>query len=225
MKIYYDGVNIKKYIDRVDGVTTNTSYIASAGIIDYNAFLEKSLQEVEGKPISFQVISTDLEDIKKQAFFFTNKSENVYVKIPIVLPSGQTTESVISELCKQGIKVNVTCIHTTKQAELACQATEDSTPSIISLFAGGVCDSGNSPAEMFKATHNLTKDKINKEILFAGCQRVYSLIEAGDLGSDIITIPDAVMDKLDRMLVDKLETSINKSKLFFKDGSKLNLKY
>ena len=88
-----------------------------------------------------------------------------------------------------------------------------------------MCDSGNSPVEMFKATYNLTKDNSNKEILFAGCQRVYSLIEAGDLGSDIITIPDGVMDKLDRMLVNELETSINKSKLFFEDGSKLNLKY
>ncbi len=224
-KIYYDGVNIEKYIEKVEGVTTNTSYIASAGITDYNAFMEKSLETVNGKPISFQVTSQNLEQIKKQALFISGKGDNVYVKIPIILPNGKTTEGVISELCKQGVKVNVTCIHTTKQAELACAATEDSIPSIISLFAGGVCDSGNSPVEMFKATYNLTKDNSNKEILFAGCQRVYSLIEAGDLGSDIITIPDGVMDKLDRMLVNELETSINKSKLFFGDGSKLNLKY
>ena len=38
-KIYYDGVNIKKYLDKVDGVTTNTSYIAGAKITDYNKFI------------------------------------------------------------------------------------------------------------------------------------------------------------------------------------------
>ena len=74
-KKYYDGVNIEKYIDKVEGVTTNTSYIASAGITDYNTFMDKSLEVVNGKPISFQVTSQDLEQIKKQALFITNKGD------------------------------------------------------------------------------------------------------------------------------------------------------
>ncbi len=224
-KLYYDGVNIKKYIDGVEGVTTNTSYIASAGITDYNAFIEQSLEDVGGKPISFQVTSPDLEEIKKQAFFISGKGDNVYVKIPIVLPNGHSPKRLIRELGKEGVKVNVTCIHTPAQALLACEATEDSIPSIISLFAGGVCDSGNSPKEMFGVTLEQTKNNPNKEILFAGCQRVYSLVEASELGADIITIPDAVMNKLERMKINELETSVKKSQLFFKDGSKLNLKY
>ena len=222
-KKYYDGVNIEKYIDKVEGVTTNTSYIASAGITDYNIFMDKSLEVVNGKPISFQVTSQDLEQIKKQALFITSKGDNVYVKIPIILPNGETTESLISDLSKEGVKVNVTCIHTIFQTKLACEATEHDTPSIISLFVGGVCDSGASPVDMFRTGWNLTKDKPQKQTLFAGCQRVYSLVEADNLGADIITIPDAVMDKLDRMLINEHDTSVNKSKLFFDDGSKLNL--
>ena len=54
-KIYYDGVNIKKYLDKVDGVTTNTSYIAGAKITDYNKFIKKSMKVIKNKPISFQV--------------------------------------------------------------------------------------------------------------------------------------------------------------------------
>ena len=34
-KIFYDGVNIEKYIDEVDGVTTNTSFIAEANITKF----------------------------------------------------------------------------------------------------------------------------------------------------------------------------------------------
>ena len=66
-KIYYDGVNIKEFIDQVDGVTTNTSYIASAGITDYNKFIDESIEAAKGKPISFQVTETDMDSIINQA--------------------------------------------------------------------------------------------------------------------------------------------------------------
>tara|TARA_Y100001937_G_scaffold45416_2_gene63811 strand:+ start:13404 stop:14087 length:684 start_codon:yes stop_codon:yes gene_type:complete len=224
-KIYYDGVNISKYINQVEGVTTNTSYVASAGITDYNLFIEKSLDVVNGKPISFQVTSPNLDEIQKQALFISQKADNIYVKIPIILPNGQSSNKVISDLVDKGVKVNVTCIHTPEQALSACESTEGSIPSIISLFAGGVSDSGNSPQEMFKLTSDKTKDDPLKEILYAGCQRVYSLIEAQNLNADIITVPDAVMDKLGRMEINELDTSIKKSELFFKDGKKINLKY
>ena len=46
-KIFYDGVNIAKYIDEVDGVTTNTSFIAEANITDYNKFIDESLKIVK----------------------------------------------------------------------------------------------------------------------------------------------------------------------------------
>ena len=224
-KIYYDGVNISKYINQVDGVTTNTSYIASAGITDYNLFIEESLDAVSGKPISFQVTSPHLDEIQKQALFISQKADNIYVKIPIILPNGQSSSEVISDLVNKGVKVNVTCIHTPEQASLACESTEGSTPSIISLFAGGVSDSGNSPQEMFKVTSDKTKDNPLKEILYAGCQRVYSLIEARNFKADIITVPDGIMDKLGRMEINELDTSIKKSELFFEDGKKINLKY
>lgn len=223
IKIYYDGVNIKKYIDRVEGVTTNTSYIAGAGISDYNLFIDESLKAVGTKPISFQVTEPSLAEIEKQAKYLSSKGDNVYVKIPIVLPNGRSTKDLIKKLSAEGMKVNVTCIHTTAQVIEACDATLEDSPSIISLFAGGVSDSGNSPKKMFDLTFEATKDNPNKEILYAGCQRVYSLVEAKEWNSDIITVPDGVMEKFKRMKINELETSIKKSELFFKDGSKLKL--
>ena len=222
-KIYYDGVNIKEFINEVDGVTTNTSYIASAGITDYNKFINESVEAAKGKPISFQVTKTDKDSIIEQAKQISIKGENVYVKIPIVLPSGESTGEIIKLLHNSGIKVNVTCIHTIQQIMGACTSViSNKTPSIISLFAGGVSDSGANPKKMFDLTHDLIGHHENVEILYAGCQRVYSIVEANDWKSDIITVPDAIMKKMDRMKYDELETSINKSKLFFIDGSQLN---
>lgn len=222
-KIYYDGVNIKEFIDQVDGVTTNTSYIASAGITDYNKFIDESIEAAKGKPISFQVTETDMDSIINQAKYIAEKGENVYVKIPIVLPNGESTKEIIRDLHISGVKVNITCIHTVQQTIDACSAViYNETPSIISLFAGGVFDSGSDPKKMFDVANELIGNNKNIEILYAGCQRVYSVPEADNWKSDIITVPDAVMKKLNRMEYNQLETSIKKSKLFFEDGSKLN---
>ena len=222
-KIYYDGVNIKEFIDQVDGVTTNTSYIASAGITNYNKFIDESVEAAKGKPISFQVTETDMHSIVNQAKHIATKGENVYVKIPIVLPNGESTKELIRDLHISGIKVNITCIHTVQQTIDACAAViYNKTPSIISLFAGGVFDSGNDPKKMFDLAYDLIGHHENIEILYAGCQRVYSIPEANNWKSDIITVPDAVMKKLNRMEYNELETSIKTPMLFFEDGSKLD---
>ena len=97
-KIFYDGVNIAKYINQVVGVTTNTSYIAEAGITDYNKFIDESLEIVGGKSISFQVTERTLDGIEKQARFLSGKGDNVYVKIPILLPDETSTTSLIKKL-------------------------------------------------------------------------------------------------------------------------------
>ena len=149
-KIFYDGVNIKKYIDEVDWVTTNTSYIAEAGITDYNKFIDESLEIVGGKSISFQVTERTLDGIEKQARILSGKGDNVYVKIPILLPDETSTTSLIKKLADEGMKINVTCIHTFEQIKAAVDAVNKNVPSIISVFVGGISDSGRYPEKYIK---------------------------------------------------------------------------
>ena len=222
MKIFYDGVNIAKYIDEVDGVTTNTSYIAQAGITDYNKFIDECLNIVGDKPISFQVTERNLEGIEKQARFLSALGNNVYVKIPILLPDKISTSSLIKKLSDEGIKINVTCIHTISQIEEAVEAVNKNVPSIISVFAGGISDSGTYPEEFISKAVELTED-YNSDVLWAGCQRVLSIVESDDLGCGIVTVPDGIMRKRNRIGVSVYETSVKKSNLFFSDGDKLIL--
>lgn len=221
-KIFYDGVNIKDYIDQVEGVTTNTSFLAAAGIIDYNTFITESLQAVGTKPISFQVTERTLEGIEAQARFFTSLGDNVYVKIPIILPNETSTSILIKKLSDEGIKVNVTCIHTIPQIEEAISSINPKTPSIISVFSGGISDSGTYPENFITHAVELTQN-YNSDVLWAGCQRVLSIIEAEDLGCGIVTVPDSIMRKRNRIGISVYDTSVKKSQTFFNDGDSLIL--
>ena len=221
-KIFYDGVNIAKYINQVVGVTTNTSYIAEAGITDYNKFIDESLELVGGKSISFQVTERTLSGIEKQARFLSSKGDNVYVKIPILLPDETSTTSLIKKLTGEGIKINVTCIHTFEQIKAAVDAVNLKVPSIISVFVGGISDSGRYPEEYIRRAVELTEG-YDSDVLWAGCQRVLSILEAEHLGCGIVTVPDGIMRKRDRIGISDYDTSVNKSNLFFNDGDKLNL--
>ena len=222
-KTFYDGVNIRKYINDVDGVTTNTSYIAGAKITDYNKFIEKSLKAAKGKPISFQVTARSIAEMEKQARWICGLGENVYVKIPIVMPDGSSTSHLIELLSNEGLKVNVTCIHTCEQIDEAIKCLSKTTPSIVSVFSGGISDTGNYPEEEIRYAVEETSTYDNMEVLWAGCQHVLHVIEARDTGCQIITIPDGIMNKLSRTEYSKYETSVRKSETFFNDGDKLTL--
>ena len=221
-KIFYDGVNIKDYIDQVEGVTTNTSFLAAAGITEYNTFIQESLQLVGTKPISFQVTKRTLEGIEAQARFFASLGDNVYVKIPIILPDETSTSTLIKKLSDEGIKVNVTCIHTMSQIEEAVNSINPQPPSIISVFSGGISDSGTYPEKFITYAVKLTENH-NSDVLWAGCQRVLSIIEAEDLGCGIVNVPDSIMRKRNRIGVSVYDTSVKKSQTFFNDGDSLVL--
>jgi len=59
VKIFYDGVNIKDFgeLPYVVGFTTNTSYVAAAGVSDYTEFAKNYLALAKGRPVSFQIWS------------------------------------------------------------------------------------------------------------------------------------------------------------------------
>ena len=50
-----------------------------------------------------------------------------------------------------------------------------------------------------------------------------SIIEAEDLGCGIVTVPDSIMRKRNRIGVSVYDTSVKKSQTFFNDGDSLVL--
>lgn len=224
IKIFYDGTHITDHIDKhfVQGVTTNTSYVSAAGITDYKSFMQQSMEVVGEKPISFQITAKDTKSIIDQATYICNLGPNVYVKIPIVLPNGDSTSTIISDLSAKGYNVNVTCIHTVDQIHEAYDSIDKQSKSIISVFAGGISDTGNYPELEINTAVKLCSENDNVEVLWAGCQHILHLIEAQDSGCDIITVPDGIMKKIGRIGIDKFITSLNKTSLFYSDAESID---
>ena len=62
-------------------------------------------------------------------------------------------------------------------------------PSIISIFAGRIADTGRDPCEYISYAINKTSNMKSVEILWASTREIYNLYQARDLGCHIITIP------------------------------------
>jgi transaldolase len=223
VKIFYDGNNINKYVDypNVVGITTNSTFIAQSGFTSYTKFMETYSEKIRGRPISLQVWSE--ENIAEQARQLATLG-NVYVKIPVKNTYGEYNISLINKLLEEGVKINITCVYTDAQLnELETWLIHTETPVIISVFAGGISDAGLDPLPTVVKAVQLFKDRLNVEILWAGCKDNYSIVSADRVGCHIITLPDSIMDRINRIGTDLEKMTVDKVKLFNNDSKNLGL--
>src|SRR5215208_2709453 len=99
----------------IKGLTTNPTLMRKAGISDYEAFARDVLQSVTAKPISFEVFSDDLSEMRRQALKIASWQKNVYVKIPITNTRSESALPLVRELAKEGVQLNITAILTHEQ--------------------------------------------------------------------------------------------------------------
>ena len=223
IKIFYDGNNIDKYVDypHVVGITTNSTFIAQSTFTSYKKFMEVYSEKIRGRPISLQVWSE--ENMADQARELSTLG-NVYVKIAVKNSAGEYNIPLINTLLQEGIKVNITCVYTDTQLNtLANTLIKTDTPVIVSVFAGGISDAGHDPLPTVTNAVNLFKDQSNVEILWAGCKDNASIINADNVGCHIITLPDSIMDRMNRIGTDLEKMTVDKVKLFNNDARNLRI--
>lgn len=222
INIYSDGAVISDMLKMkekgiVKGFTTNPSLMKRAGITDYISFAKEVLEKVEGMPISFEVFADDFATMEKEALKLASLGDNVYVKIPISNTLGETSVPLIEKLSKAGLKLNVTAIMTEKQIQETVSAFAPNTKNIVSVFAGRVADTGTNPEPLMKKAMTICQEKAGTELLWASCREVYNIIQADQLGVDIITVPPAILDKLSMYHMDLDELSLETVKMFNRD--------
>jgi transaldolase len=71
IKLFADGADLTDMIEMasksyISGLTTNPTLMNKAGITDYVKFAKEVLTEIKNKPISFEVFSDDLNEMKIQ---------------------------------------------------------------------------------------------------------------------------------------------------------------
>ena len=228
IKIFYDGSQVSEYCNfkSVAGVTTNISFLKKAGIKDYKKFATEVIPLMKGRSISFQVFNCDPEEIEKQAREITSWGNNVYVKIPIVLPDGQSTVSIIKKLAEEGLKINITAVYTKEQiSEIRDANIKNKQNMIVSVFCGRINDTGTDALSIIRFANQTFRDDESKKTLWAGCQRVRDILDAEECGTDIITVPESFLTKMERIGCDNLEFSVKTSRDFFNDGSDMFINY
>ena len=231
VKIFSDGADKEDMLDMasktfIRGLTTNPTLMKKAGIKDYEAFAKDILSTIKEKPISFEVFSDDFDEMEKQAMKITSWADNVYVKIPITNTKKESSKELIQRLAEKKVKLNITAIMTLDQVKTVLSVLDNKVPSIISVFAGRIADTGKDPIPLMKECLKEMKINSKSELLWASSRELLNIIQADQIGCHIITVTKDIIKKLQFISYDLEEYSLDTVKIFHKDavdaGFKIN---
>ena len=220
-KIFYDGCDIKKFgsYEGVVGFTTNTTIMRQANQLNFTEFYNTNKDLIAGRPISFQIFSDESEIVKKQAREISSIGKNIYVKVPIINSRGEQLIDTAVELLQEGVQVNITAVFTLEQIDLLGEKILNvQTPTIVSIFGGRISDTGVNPKGIIQHAVNLFKNNTNIEVLWAGCKDNLVLQNASDVGCHIVTLPETIMTRINRIGQPLNSLSQDTVKSFLKDA-------
>ena len=205
----------------VKGFTTNPSLMRKAGAKNYTNY-SKAILRKTNKPVSFEVFADDLKNMIIQGKKINNWGKNVYVKVPVTNSNGKFMGEVIKTLNDKNIKLNITAVYTSKQTKQILKKINKKTEVIISVFAGRMADTGKDPIPELKKSLRISKSYKNVKILWASVREPYNFIQAKQLGCHIITVPPAIIEKIEKFgkSFNKLTTDTVKG--FLNDSRKSN---
>lgn len=222
-KIFADGADLETILTLADdprlrGFTTNPSLMWKAGLTNYAEFAERVLSAIADRPVSFEVVADDTEEMRRQAHRIASWGTNVYVKIPVSTTSGAPTAPLVRELSGIGIKLNVTAVMTPRQVEAVAVALDGGAPSIVSVFAGRIADAGVDPLPIMRESLEILAPVAGAELLWASPREVLNLIQANDIGCHIITMTTDLLPKLATLGKNLDQFSLETVQMFHRDA-------
>ena len=225
IKIFSDGADLDSIAAAyqkgiVKGFTTNPTLMAKAGVTDYITFAKEVLRIVPDLPVSFEVFSDDFDGMRRQALILTELGKNVYVKIPVTNTKSAPAAPLIKELSAKGLKLNITAILSLRQVREVCDALSPNVPSIVSVFAGRIADSGLDPLPLMKESFKLVKALPAAELLWASPREVLNIVQAEEIGCHVITVTPDLLAKTSNFGKDLEVYSLETVKMFYNDAVK-----
>ena len=204
----------------VKGFTTNPTLMRKSGVRDYEKFARECLSLVPALPISFEVFADEEEGMIEQGRIIASWGTNIYVKIPVMNTKGIFMGEVLKTLSNEGISLNVTAILTVEQVKDVLGTLNPHTPSVISIFAGRIADTGRDPVPFMREAIERAKTHLKAEILWASPRELLNVVQANDIGCHIITITDDLMKKLSLIGKDLHRYSQETVEMFYQDALK-----
>ena len=225
VKIFADGAVKSEMVEMyrnplIKGFTTNPTLMRKAGINDYQSFALDVLQAIPDRPISFEVFSDELDEMKRQALLIKEWGENVYVKIPVSNTRAESTVKLVDELSHAGVKLNITAMMTFRQVVEISNALVGGAPAYLSVFAGRVADTGRDPLPIMTAAVELLKLRPGQELIWASPRELLNVFQADEIGCHIITVTVDILRKLNQTGKNLDVFSLETVKMFREDAIK-----
>jgi len=224
VKIFADGADKSAILDLyakpwIKGFTTNPTLMRKAGIKDYAAFSRDILSAIPDRPISLEVFADEFVEMERQARIIASWGENVYVKIPVTNTRAEPALDLICRLSHSGIKLNITAITTLAQVRDVVAALGGGAPSYVSVFAGRIADTGRDPIPVMNAALEMLRVFRDIELIWASPRELLNLVQADQIGCDIITVTPDILKKLDLVGRDLSDYSLDTVKMFYNDAT------
>ncbi len=223
VKLFADGADKMGMLEMysnplISGFTTNPTLMKAAGVTDYKSFAKDILTHITDKPISFEVFSDDFSEMEEQAMEIGSWADNIYVKIPITNTKSESSVDLIERLSIKNVKINVTAMMTVAQVQSVLNALSKGPGGYVSVFAGRVADAGINPLPIMKEVVDILSDYHNIELIWASPRELYNVVQANEIGCDIITATNDILKKLPVLGKNLDQFSLETVKMFFDDA-------
>jgi transaldolase len=224
IKLFMDGADLASIRNAVEkspiikGFTTNPTLMRKAGIANYAAFAREAISVVGDLPISFEVFSDTFEEMEREARIIAGWGGNTYIKVPVTNTAGQSAAPLIRKLSGEGIRLNVTAMLTLEQVRVVAKVLNPSVPSIVSVFAGRVADTGVDPVPLMREAAGILRGNGLAELLWASPRELLNVFHAEESGCHIITATSDILAKLKLVGKDLAQFSLETVKMFFDDA-------
>jgi transaldolase len=219
IKIFADGADVEGIrsigsLPHVKGFTTNPMLMRRADISDYKSFALDVLRVVNGRPVSFQALADEFGEMEAQALEIASWGSNVNVKIPVTNTRGVSSAPLVRRLSARGVACNVTAIFTLEQVKEIVEALSETTPAILSVFAGRIADTGIDPMPLMRQAVAVARSKPKAEVLWASPREILNIFQADEVGCHIITVTNDVLKKLSMVGKDLAAFSLETVEMF-----------
>jgi len=206
-KIFLDSGNPEETKEAIrllgflDGQTTNPSLVAKNFVgrrmyeIELLSLYKKIITEIfnliPNGSVSIEVYAdekTFVEEMVSQGKVMNSWIPNAHIKLPITTNGLAAAEKLV----KEGIRVNMTLCFSQEQAAAVHAATKGAKRGdvFVSPFIGRLDDRGENGMDLIKNIFEMyTTNNSHVELLTASVRNVSHLVQAIEIGSDIITCP------------------------------------
>jgi len=223
IKLFADGADLAGIKEMaanplIRGFTTNPTLMRKAGVSDYKAFALEVLKIVDDRPVSFEVFADEFDQMERQALEIASWGPNVNVKIPVTNTQGTFSGPLIERLSAQGVQLNVTAVLTLDQVRRITERLAPGTPSIVSVFAGRIADTGRDPVPLMAEAVGVLKARPRAELIWASPRELLNIFQAQAIGCHIITATNDILKKLALVGKNLDAYSLETVEMFYKDA-------